>query len=76
MKIRVNELIEKYRVEQNEDLSIKKIAERAGVSRQVLSKWYGGDIDMAHLVILDKLCKFFKVEAGDILVYIPDEEAS
>jgi putative transcriptional regulator len=64
--------IERIKTGQSE-LTIRRIAEEAGVPPSVISGLTAGRAKQVAFKTLDSLCRYFKVEPGDILEYMPDE---
>jgi putative transcriptional regulator len=56
-----------------EELSIRGIAQDAGLSASVVSGLMSNRAKRLDMTTLDKLCRFFNVQPGDLLVYTPDE---
>jgi putative transcriptional regulator len=55
------------------ELSIRGIAHDAGLSASVVSGLMSNRAKRLDMTTLDRLCRFFGVQPGDILVYTPDE---
>jgi putative transcriptional regulator len=54
------------------ELSIRGIAQDAGLSASVVSGLMSNRAKRLDMTTLDKLCRFFDVQPGDILVYTED----
>jgi len=52
-----------------EGMSFRKLAEEIGISHLPLWKMIKGEPYNPSLVMLDKLCRFFKCQPGDLLEY-------
>lgn len=77
MKIDFEKMMLRKMNEQGRLMTLDEMAEAAGVSRQSMSSWKRGDLEMIRLSTLEKLCKYFKCQVGDLMYTIPDyrEEA-
>jgi putative transcriptional regulator len=56
-------------------LSLARLARRSDVSLNAVRNMRNGELKEVDLSVLDKLCRFLQVGVGDLLVYVPDEEA-
>lgn len=52
---------------------IKDLAEKAGVGRDTISRYYHGQVTAIEIDTLNRLCKALSCQPGDLLVYVPDE---
>ena len=52
-----------------------QLAEATGLNYAHLRHIISGDVSVIKLETLDKLCKALDCEVGDLLEYVPDEEA-
>ncbi|MCL5290648.1 MAG: helix-turn-helix transcriptional regulator [Firmicutes bacterium] len=68
IRIKVSNLMGKYKMK-NSDL-----AELSGIRPNTISELFYERIKRFDVEILNRLCKAFKCQVGDILEYIPDEE--
>lgn len=59
-----------------ENLSIIDLAEKIGITRQALSKLVNNQLKEFDGEVLDKLCKYFKCDVGDILKFVPEEKVA
>lgn len=53
-------------------MTLDEMAEEAGVSRQSMSSWKRGELEMFRVSTLEKLCKYFKCQVGDLMYTVPD----
>ncbi len=56
-------------------LSLARLAARSDVSLNAVRSMRDGKLKEVDLGVLDRLCSFLQVGVGDLLVYVPDEEA-
>lgn len=66
--------IERKKIRESRKLTYRIIASESGVSTNTLSKMKNQSLDQIGRVTLDKLCKYFNCQPGDLIIYIPDEE--
>jgi DNA-binding Xre family transcriptional regulator len=59
---------------EGEHLDISQFAKGAEISRSTAHDLVYAKSTMFTLYLLNKLCKYFKVGPGELLVYIPDPE--
>lgn len=58
----------------NKIKSIAKLSELTGISRPTLYRLHNDDGDRIEYGTLDKLCKFFNCDVGDLLKYEEEGE--
>ena len=63
------------RVMANRKMSLNELSERVGVSNVNLSKIKTGKISAVRFSTLNAICQALDCQPGDILEYIPDEDA-
>ncbi len=72
---RVREMWEKKQQQEKRRITLLELAEATGVNRNTLSRL----VDPARrpynttTEVIDKLCRYFSCQPGDLLVYVPDE---
>jgi DNA-binding Xre family transcriptional regulator len=69
IEFKLNELLKKKGLE---DWSYRKLAKAIGISHLPVWKMLNGEKYNPSLDMLDKLCKFFKCEPGDLLRFKRD----
>lgn len=52
-----------------------ELAEELGCTVQTVSRIKTGKIKAFRMDTLNELCEFFRCQPGDVLEYVPDEEA-
>lgn len=52
-----------------------ELAEKLGCTVQTISRIKTGKIKALRIDTLDELCEIFRCQPGDIIEYIPDDEA-
>ena len=63
------------RVMADRKMSLNELSERVGVSNVNLSKIKTGKISAVRFRTLNAICQALDCQPGDILEYIPDEDA-
>ena len=63
------------RVMADRKMSLNELSERIGVSNVNLSKIKTGKISAVRFSTLNAICQALDCQPGDILEYIPDEDA-
>ena len=63
------------RVMADRKMSLNELSERVGVSNANLSKIKTGKISAVRFSTLNAICQALDCQPGDILEYIPDEDA-
>ena len=73
IRYRLRERIADYEFESGRKLTYTEIARETGVTRVTLSKLATkrGYTTTTH--VLDRLCKFFNCDVGDLAEYVPDD---
>ena len=59
-----------------ERLNISDLARGAGISRNAAQALYHGKQAMVDLSVLDRVCRFLKVQPGELFVHEPEKEAN
>jgi putative transcriptional regulator len=76
MSIQVNlkVLIARKEQETRQRLSYEQLGQQTGLSKTTLHSLAAGRTAMVRFDTLDKLCKFFNCDVGDVLYYVPHGE--
>jgi putative transcriptional regulator len=76
IRVRLKTLIAERNLERinagEPELSIRSVARDAGLSAPVISGLVNNRTHRIDYSTLDKLCRFFDVQPGDLLVYVPE----
>lgn len=56
-------------------ISSKKLAERVGISQVNMSRIKTGKVSAVRFSTLDAICRALDCQPGDVLEYMPDDEA-
>ncbi len=73
IRFRLTELIADKAFAERRVVSLSEIAEATGVHRATLSKMANQPGANVGTDILDKLCKYFGRQPGDLLTYVQDD---
>ncbi len=74
IRFRLSELIAEKAFRERRALSLTEVADQSGVHRATLSKMANQPGANIGTDIIDKLCKYFACQPGDLLMYV-DEDA-
>jgi putative transcriptional regulator len=74
VKFNLKVLVARREQDTGEKLTYGRLAEKAGLSARTISRLAENQADRVDLTTLDKLCKFFDCDVGDVLYYVPDGE--
>lgn len=72
IRFRLTELVADKAFRERRVVSLTEIAEATGIHRATLSKMANQPGANIGSDIIDKLCKYFSCQTGDLLVYVPD----
>lgn len=76
IRFRLAELIAEKSFRERRAISMTEVAEGSGVHRATLSKMANQPGTNVSTDLVDKLCRYFACQAGDLLTYVNDEEGS
>lgn len=74
IKSRLKVILAQREVANTPPFTISDVASATGLSRQTLYNLANNTTTRYDASVLDALCRVFKVQVGDLLVYLPDEE--
>lgn len=69
---RLKKLIEDKEIAENRRVTYRDIAAEAQVSTNTLTQMANQRLAQVGLVTLDKLCKYFACQVGDLMIYRPE----
>lgn len=72
VKNRLIELMGEKQMNEARPINASIVARETGLTRQVISKWIRGEVTEFRAEMVDKLCRYFKVQAGDLIYVDPD----
>ena len=76
MKNRLIELMGEKQMKEGRTINASIVARDTGLTRQVISKWMRGEVTEFRADMVDRLCRYFKVQAGDLIYIDPDPRQS
>lgn len=59
-----------------DNISIRELARELDCQFETIRRFYNDTMERYPRDIIDKLCTYLGVTPGDIIVYVPDEEAA
>ena len=74
IRFKIHELLADKRFREGRRITLTELSEATGINRVTLSKMVNQRGYSTVTDNLDKLCKFFGCQIGDLAEYIPDEE--
>jgi putative transcriptional regulator len=75
IRIRLAELMAEHSFRAGRRVEWREVAEATGIHRATLSKMVSSIGYNATIANIDRLCRYFECATGDLLVYVPDEDA-
>jgi len=72
----LSEIMADYRFRTGRRLTAIELSEATGISRNTLSRMLNSKGHSTSTDSLDSLCKFFGCEIGDLVKYVPDDQAN
>jgi putative transcriptional regulator len=75
IRLRLAEQMSEYSFREGRRVEWREVAEATGIHRATLSKMVTTIGYNATIGNIDRLCRFFRCAPGDLLQYVPDEEA-
>ncbi len=73
VKNRLNALMGEMQTRENRAITQAEVAEGTGLTRAAINKWKKGRITQFNSDTVERLCKFFNCDVGDLL-YVEFEE--
>lgn len=56
--------------EEKRNISLQEVEDATGIRRQTLYKWKNNNLDRVEMRVLDALCKYFKIQPGELFEYV------
>jgi putative transcriptional regulator len=72
IKSRLKLLIVQQEIETGRKLTYEILAQEIGLSKTTVNRLAEGRTDRIDFLTLDKLCRYFKCNISDLLIYEPD----
>lgn len=67
-------LLAEKRVKERRSIPLSEIADETGITRPTLYAWQNNTVTRFEATVIDKLCKYFSVQPGELFEYVPDPE--
>ena len=68
-------LLAEKRVKERRNISLQEVAEKMGVTRKTLYQWENNRVNRFDVSVIDALCTYFDIEAGELIQFIRNNEA-
>ncbi|MEW6426196.1 MAG: helix-turn-helix transcriptional regulator [Bacillota bacterium] len=68
--LRFEELLREKERQEGRRITIKEVAKETGISRQTLTRLSDPRGHVTNTAVLDRLCKYFRCQPGELLEYI------
>lgn len=75
IRFRMAELMAEHSFRTGRRVEWREVADATGIHRTTLSKMLNSPAYNATVSNIDLLCRYFGCTVGDLLVYVPDEDA-
>ncbi|GAB3727117.1 hypothetical protein GCM10028862_03290 [Luteimonas pelagia] len=72
IRFRLKELMAEREFRENRVITLAEVAEATGIHRVTLSKIANNRGYHTGTEILDRLCKYFECQVGDLAIYVED----
>ena len=66
-------LLAEKQIQERRNISLSEVSEVTGITRKTLYSWENNKVSRFDVPVIDALCKYFDVEAGDLIQFIRDE---
>lgn len=74
IKANLKVLIARREQDTGEKLTYGRLSEHVGLAKNTIRRLAEHESTRVDMATLDKLCKFFNCDVGDVLYYVPDGE--
>ncbi len=75
IKSKLKLLIAHREVETGRKITYQNLAEEVGLAMNTVSRLAEGKTDRVDFLTLDKLCRYFQCDIGDLLAYAPEDKS-
>jgi len=69
-------LLAEKRIQERRTISLQEVAEKTGISRKTLWLWENNRVNRFDVSVIDALCTYFDIEAGELIQFIRDGKES
>jgi putative transcriptional regulator len=66
-------LLAEKRIKERRGISLQEVANNTGVSRKTLWMWENNRVNRFDVSVIDALCTYFDIEAGELIQFIRDQ---
>ncbi len=66
-------LLAEKRIKERRGIALQEVADSTGISRKTLWMWENNRVNRFDVSVIDALCTYFNIEAGELLQFIRDE---
>jgi len=74
IRIKFKQLLEDKKFDDAKKYTLERVAELTGVSQATIGRISKNPTYITTTDVIDKLCKFFNCQPGDLLSYIPNKD--
>ena len=70
-------LLAEKRIQERRNISLQEVALKTGITRKTLYSWENNKVNRFDVSVIDALCNYFEIEAGDLIQFIrnkPDDK--
>lgn len=75
IRFKLKQLIANLEFQRKRRVTLQEIAEETGLGRMTLSRMLNHPGTVVRTDVLDKLCKYFGCQVGDLAEFVEEEEA-
>ena len=65
-------LLAEKRMKEKRPIPLAEVADDTDITRATLYSWQNNTVKSYSNIVIDKLCKYFGVQPGDLFEYVPD----
>lgn len=63
-------LLAEKRIKERRTISLQEVANDTGISRKTLWLWENNRVNRFDVSVIDALCEYFDIEAGDLIQFV------
>jgi putative transcriptional regulator len=69
-------LLAEKQIKERRNISLQEVAKKTGVSRKTLYAWENNRVNRFDVPVIDALCTYFDIEAGELIQFIRDNDGT